>query len=77
MHTCRNCNQSFTTELALDIHKDTCADADLFCQVCGERFREGEATRDGWHYRCPNEDCDGEGREEDLFSVEDAKVPTR
>ncbi|AEH37940.1 HVO_2901 family zinc finger protein [Halopiger xanaduensis] len=76
MHTCRNCNQSFQTELALELHLDTCQKGQLFCQVCGERFREGDATQDGWHYECPNEDCDGEGLKDDLYHVDDVGVPT-
>jgi len=50
--------------------------AQLFCQVCGERFREGTATQDGWHYECPNEDCDGDGLQEDLYRVEDVRTTT-
>ncbi|GAB3663393.1 HVO_2901 family zinc finger protein [Halopiger thermotolerans] len=76
MHTCRNCNQSFQTELALELHRDTCQKGQLFCQVCGERFREGDATQDGWHYECPTEDCDGEGLKEDLYHVDDVGVTT-
>ncbi|WP_408958674.1 HVO_2901 family zinc finger protein [Natrinema sp. 74] len=76
MHTCRNCNQSFQTELALELHRDTCKKGQLFCQVCGERFREGTATQDGWHYECPNADCDGDGLKEDLYRVEDVRATT-
>ncbi|QLK26026.1 transcriptional regulator [Natrinema zhouii] len=76
MHTCRNCNQSFQTELALELHRDTCKKGQLFCQVCGERFREGTATQDGWHYACPNEDCDGDGLQDDLYHVEDVRTTT-
>jgi hypothetical protein len=43
----------------------------LFCQECGERFDADAATDDGWHYRCPNEDCDGAGIHEDLYPVQD------
>jgi len=74
MHTCPNCKQSFQTELALELHLDTCAEGQLFCQVCGNRFREREATEDGWHYRCPNEDCDGDGLQEDLINVADVRT---
>ena len=74
MHTCRNCNQSFQTELALELHRDSCKKGQLFCQVCGDRFREREATQDGWHYACPSEECDGEGLKEDLFNVEDVRA---
>ncbi|WP_290817591.1 HVO_2901 family zinc finger protein [Halovivax sp.] len=76
MHTCRNCNQSFQTELALELHRDTCEEGQLFCQVCGDRFRERIATQDGWHYECPNDDCDGAGLQEDLFNVEDVRTAT-
>jgi len=76
MHTCRNCNQSFQTELALELHRDTCKKGQLFCQVCGNRFREGDATQDGWHYECPNEDCDGDGLQDDLYRVEDVRTTT-
>ncbi|WP_247728735.1 transcriptional regulator [Halovivax limisalsi] len=74
MHTCRNCNQSFQTELALELHGDSCENGQLFCQVCGDRFREADATRDGWHFACPNEGCDGAGLTEDLFEVEDVRT---
>lgn len=30
---------------------------ELVCRKCGAEFPEGRATRDGWHYRCP--ECDG------------------
>ncbi|ELY53858.1 HVO_2901 family zinc finger protein [Natronococcus jeotgali] len=76
MHTCRNCNQSFQTELALELHRDTCEKAQLFCQVCGDRFRERDATQDGWHYECPNESCDGEGLREDLYQIDDVRAAT-
>lgn len=76
MHTCRNCNQSFQTELALELHRDTCEEGQLFCQVCGDRFRERDATRDGWHYECPNEDCDGTGLQEDLLEVRRVRATT-
>ncbi len=77
MHTCRNCNQSFQTELALELHRDTCQKGELLCQVCGDRFREATATKDGWHYQCPNDDCDGDGLREDLFRVADARTATQ
>jgi len=76
MHTCRDCNQSFQTELALELHRDTCQKGDLMCQVCGDRFRETAATKDGWHYRCPNSDCEGAGLKEDLFDVSDVRTAT-
>lgn len=77
MYTCRTCNRSFTTELALDLHRDSCETDQLFCEVCGGRFSERRATRDGWHYHCPYEDCDGEGIGEDLVRVEDVRIVPR
>ncbi len=76
MHTCRNCNQSFSTELALELHHDSCEKGQLFCEKCGDRFSEGVSTRDGWHYRCPNDDCDGEGLGEDIIQIEDIRMAT-
>ena len=74
MHTCRNCNQSFTTELKLELHLDTCEEGELLCRRCGSRFAERAATRDGWHYECPTDDCDGAERGEDIVSVDSARV---
>jgi len=76
MHTCRDCNETFATELALELHRDTCDRADLFCEVCGERFRESAATRDGWHYTCPTEDCDGDGIGEEIKRIDDIRTAT-
>lgn len=73
-HTCRNCKRTFSSELELDLHQDNCADGDLFCDECGERFAERTATTDGWHYRCPNDDCDGEGIGEDIHKVTDIRL---
>jgi hypothetical protein len=54
------------------------ADIDrLFCKKCGERFDADEATDDGWHYRCPNDDCDGAGIGTDLAAVTDVLPSTR
>jgi hypothetical protein len=72
MHTCRNCKRTFSTELQLELHRDSCTDDQLFCTECGERFAERRATTDGWHYACPSEDCDGTGIGEDLRPVRDA-----
>jgi hypothetical protein len=77
MHTCRNCKRTFATELELELHRDTCADAQLFCERCGERFAERRATRDGWHYDCPTDGCDGGGIGEELHRVEDALTVER
>ncbi|MFC7154736.1 HVO_2901 family zinc finger protein [Halomarina halobia] len=77
VHTCRNCKRTFDTELGLELHKDTCSDAQLFCRKCGTRFAERRATRDGWHYDCPTDDCDGEGIGEDLLRVRDALTVAR
>lgn len=41
----------------------------LLCRKCGSTFPEGQATRDGWHYECPTEDCDGEGLGDGLRRV--------
>ena len=73
-HTCRHCKRTFGTELELELHRDTCADEQLFCEQCGERFSERRATRDGWHYTCPTEECAGSGLGEDLHRVADARL---
>ena len=70
MHTCRICNQTFSTKLRLELHRDTCVEETLLCQQCGDQFSEAAATRDGWHYQCPNDDCDGEGLTEDLYRLD-------
>lgn len=75
-YTCRDCKRTFTSELELDLHQDNCSDGDLFCDACGERFAESTATKDGWHYRCPNEDCEGEGIGQNIHKVEDVRVQT-
>lgn len=72
VHICRNCKRTFSTSLELELHRDTCTDAQLFCERCGDRFPERHATKDGWHYECPNEDCEGSGIENDLYRVRDA-----
>ncbi|MCL9816282.1 HVO_2901 family zinc finger protein [Natronocalculus amylovorans] len=33
----------------------------LRCRTCGATFPEGQATRDGWHYECPEADCTANG----------------
>jgi hypothetical protein len=68
-HVCRHCSRAFGTELALELHLDTCGADDLQCGKCGARFAESGATRDGWHYECPEDDCDGAGIGEDLRKV--------
>ena len=73
-HTCRNCKRTFGTELELELHLDTCSAGQLYCDECGGRFTERSATEDGWHYRCPNDDCDGEGIGDDIHNVSDARV---
>lgn len=72
VHSCRNCKRTFATKLELELHRDTCTDAQLFCECCGERFAERRATKDGWHYECPTEDCSGAGIDDDLHRVRDA-----
>jgi len=41
----------------------------LLCRKCGSTFPEGQATRDGWHYECPTEDCEAEGLGDGLRRV--------
>lgn len=76
-HTCRDCNRTFTSELEYELHRDTCSTDQLVCEQCGKRFPERTATEDGWHYRCPTEECDGAGIGEDLYSVEKLRLATR
>jgi hypothetical protein len=73
-HTCRDCKRTFSTELELELHQDNCSDGELFCDVCGERFAERTATEDGWHYRCPDEDCDGAGIGDQIYRVQDVRL---
>jgi len=73
-HICRNCKRTFGTELELELHRDTCSDGQLYCDECGDRFTERAATEDGWHYRCPNDNCDGTGIDDDIHKVSDARV---
>jgi len=73
-YTCRDCKRTFPTKVKLELHQDTCDAGQLFCDECGERFAERTATEDGWHYRCPSEDCDGEGIGEDLHRVTDVRL---
>jgi formylmethanofuran dehydrogenase subunit E len=75
-YTCRNCKRTFTNELRYELHRDTCTSEALICEQCGEQFSERRATKDGWHYSCPNDDCEGEGIGEDLHSVGDFSVAT-
>lgn len=76
-HTCRNCKRTFTDELQYELHRDTCSADDLVCELCGEQFAEDGATRDGWHYTCPNDGCDGSGIGSDLHPVGDFSVAVR
>ncbi|WP_435194485.1 HVO_2901 family zinc finger protein [Natronomonas sp. EA1] len=76
-HTCRNCKRAFGTKLEYELHQDKCAAEQLLCRKCGEKFAERTATRDGWYYRCPNDECDGEGIGEDLYAVDELLVATR
>lgn len=73
-HTCKNCKQTFTSKLQYELHRDTCSSEALICERCGEQFSERQATRDGWHYACPSDDCKGSGLEEDLHPVRDFSV---
>ncbi|WP_132058830.1 transcriptional regulator [Halorussus amylolyticus] len=69
--------ESRRTETDVDLSRDADdLDSRLFCGRCGERFQESEATRDGWYYRCPNDDCDGEGIHDDLYPVKDVLPST-
>ncbi|XVH31918.1 HVO_2901 family zinc finger protein [Haloferacaceae archaeon DSL9] len=43
----------------------------LMCRKCGSTFPEGRATQDGWHYRCPTEDCGAEGIGDGLRRLRD------
>ena len=72
--TCRDCKRTFGSELELELHKDKCSDGQLFCEQCGERFAESAATDDGWHYRCPTEQCKGEGIGEAIHRVQDVRL---
>jgi hypothetical protein len=76
-HTCRNCKRTFTSELRYELHRDTCSSDTLVCERCGERFSERTSTRDGWHYACPSDGCEGAGIGEDLHSVRDFSVTPR
>lgn len=69
-NVCRNCSRAFETELRLELHRDTCGSDTLLCGECGDRFAAGDATRDGWHYVCPNESCDADGIGETLHRVD-------
>ena len=73
-HVCKNCKQTFTSKLQYELHRDTCSSEALICERCGEQFSERQATRDGWHYACPSEDCEGAGLEDDLHPVRDFSV---
>lgn len=75
MHSCRNCNRTFSSKLDLELHEDGCEAGELLCRECGSRFRERDATRDGWHYECPDDDCEGSGRGEEIVEVDRARVP--
>lgn len=76
-HTCENCRRTFATTLKLELHRDTCVAGGLVCRECGERFPAATATRDGWHYACPTEDCDGAGMGEDLLRPDEVRVGAR
>ncbi len=75
-YTCRDCKRTFSSELELDLHQDNCSDGELFCESCGSRFAEREATEDGWHYRCPSSDCDGEGIGKNIYQVSEMRLQT-
>jgi DNA-directed RNA polymerase subunit RPC12/RpoP len=73
-YTCRDCKRTFSSELELELHQDDCTDGQLFCDSCGTRFAESVATEDGWHYRCPEPDCDAEGIGDEIHKVSDVRV---
>ncbi len=73
-HTCRNCKRTFSSELELDLHRDNCEKGEMFCDQCGNKFSEKQATEDGWHYRCPTTDCDGEGIGEQIHKVSNVRI---
>lgn len=76
-YTCRDCKQTFSSQLKLELHKDNCGADMLFCELCGEKFAERGATRDGWHYSCPTNGCDGKGIGEDLYEVDSVRLTIR
>ena len=73
-HSCDACGETFPSKLRLELHRDTCGEDEMVCRECGERFDAARATTDGWHYACPNDDCDGEGLGESLVQLDEAKV---
>lgn len=73
-HSCGNCGRTFTTKGDLALHRDDCVADQLACRQCGGRFAESTATDDGWHYECPDADCDGAGIGEDLVHVDELRV---
>lgn len=75
-YTCRECKRTFSSKVRYELHLDSCSDGQLFCDECGKRFGEAVATEDGWHYRCPNEECSGRGIGDDLHRVEDVRLET-
>lgn len=42
----------------------------LQCRKCGSVFPEGKATKDGWFYECPQDDCDASGLGEALKQLD-------
>jgi len=72
--TCRDCKRTFGSDLELALHRDNCEEGQLVCRACGDRFAERAGTEDGWHYRCPNDDCDGAGIGEDIRRVADVRL---
>jgi len=68
-YSCRHCGRTYAAELDRDLHAERCGENRLVCRVCGERFDERRATTDGWHYECPNPDCDATGIGEGLRRV--------
>ncbi|MGM0605716.1 MAG: HVO_2901 family zinc finger protein [Halobacteriota archaeon] len=42
----------------------------LRCRSCGAVFPEGQATRDGWYYECPEDGCTASGIGDGLRRIE-------
>ncbi len=60
------CAGDFPAMVGMNVLRESKGRDVLLCRKCGAEFPEGQATRDGWHYRCPEDDCDAEGLGEGL-----------
>lgn len=72
--SCRHCGRTFETRVDRELHRDRCTDDALVCRECGERFPADGATTDGWHYECPDDDCDATGIGEGLRRVRETPL---